>query len=55
MEQSVELLAEETELLEESLSLCLPQIPDDLGSNPGPRGGKPATNDLSYDTASRHL
>jgi hypothetical protein len=23
----------------------------DLGSNPGPQGGKPATNRLSYDTA----
>jgi hypothetical protein len=25
-----------------------PQIPHDLGSNPGRRGGKPATNSLNY-------
>jgi hypothetical protein len=33
--------------------LCPPQIPQDLtpGSNPGLRGGKPATNRLSYGTA----
>jgi hypothetical protein len=31
--------------------LCAPQIPHDLGSNPGRRGGKPATNRLSYGTA----
>jgi hypothetical protein len=31
--------------------LCSPQIPHDLGSNPVRRGGKPATNRLSYDTA----
>jgi hypothetical protein len=31
--------------------LCPPQIPLDLGSNPGRRGGKPATNRLSYGTA----
>jgi hypothetical protein len=31
--------------------LCTPQIPHDLGSNPGRRGGKPATNRLSYGTA----
>jgi hypothetical protein len=31
--------------------LCPPQIPHDLGSNPGRRGGKPATNRLSYGTA----
>jgi hypothetical protein len=30
-----------------------PQIPHDLGSNPGRRGGKPATNRLSYGTAIR--
>jgi hypothetical protein len=36
--------------------LCLPQIPhDDLGSNPGRRGGKPATNRLSYATAFPHV
>jgi hypothetical protein len=32
--------------------LCPPQIPHDLGSNPGRRGGKPATNRLSCGTAS---
>jgi hypothetical protein len=32
--------------------VCSPQIPHDLGSNPGRRGGKPATNRLSYGTAS---
>jgi hypothetical protein len=31
--------------------LCTPQIPHDLGSNPGRRGGKPASNRLSYGTA----
>jgi hypothetical protein len=30
--------------------LCT-QIPADLGSKPGRRGGKPATNRLSYGTA----
>jgi hypothetical protein len=36
-----------------SVPLCPPQIPHDQtpGSNPGRRGGKPATNRLSYDTA----
>jgi hypothetical protein len=34
-----------------SVPLCPPQIPHDLGSNPGRRGGKPATNPLSYGTA----
>jgi hypothetical protein len=29
-----------------------PQIPHDPGSNPGLRGGKPATNRLSYGAAS---
>jgi hypothetical protein len=33
------------------VSLCPPQISHDLGSNPGRRGGKPATNRLSYGTA----
>jgi hypothetical protein len=34
-------------------SLCSPQIPHepDVGSNPGLRGVKPATNRLSYCTA----
>jgi hypothetical protein len=31
--------------------LCSPQIPRDLGSNPGLRGGKPTTNRLRYGTA----
>jgi hypothetical protein len=31
--------------------LCPPQIPHDLGSKSGRRGGKPATNRLSYGTA----
>jgi hypothetical protein len=31
--------------------LCPPQIPHDQGSNPGRRGGKPATTCLSYGTA----
>jgi hypothetical protein len=31
--------------------LCPSQIPLDLGSNPGRRGGKPATNRLSYGAA----
>jgi hypothetical protein len=37
-----------------SVPLCPPQIPHDLnlGSNPGGRGGKPATNRLNYSTAS---
>jgi hypothetical protein len=30
--------------------LCSPQMPHDLGSNPDHRGGKPATNRLSYGT-----
>jgi hypothetical protein len=30
-----------------------PQIPHDLGSNPGRRSGKPATNRLSHGTASQ--
>jgi hypothetical protein len=37
--------------------LCPPQIPHDqtLGSNPGRRGGKPATNRLSYGAAYEHM
>jgi hypothetical protein len=31
--------------------LCPPQIPHDLGSTPGRRGGKPSTNRLCYGTA----
>jgi hypothetical protein len=34
-----------------TVPLCRPQIPHDLGSNPRRRGGKPATNRLSYGTA----
>jgi hypothetical protein len=30
------------------MPLCPPQIPHDLGSNPGRRGWKPATNRWSY-------
>jgi hypothetical protein len=30
------------------MPLCPPQIPHDLGSNPGRSSGKPATNRLSY-------
>jgi hypothetical protein len=33
------------------VTLCPPQILHDLGSNPGHRGGKPATNHLRYGTA----
>jgi hypothetical protein len=33
------------------MPLCRPQIPHDLLSNPGRRGGKPATNRMSYGTA----
>jgi hypothetical protein len=33
------------------MPLCGPQIPHDLISNPGCRGGKPATNRQNYDTA----
>jgi hypothetical protein len=33
------------------MPLCAPQIPHDLGSNPGFRCGKPETNRLSYGTA----
>jgi hypothetical protein len=46
----------ETEALGENLPPCYfgpPQIPHDLGSNPGSRGGKPATNRLSYGTAKK--
>jgi hypothetical protein len=56
VEQSVEWeLAGETEVLGENLpqstlSTTNPTWPD-LGSNPGRRGGKPATNRLSYGTA----
>jgi hypothetical protein len=43
-------LVGETEVLGESLPLCRPQIPHDLGSNPVHRSGDPATNCLSYGT-----
>jgi hypothetical protein len=33
------------------VSLCPPQIPHDLGSNPSRRDGKLAVNSLSYVTA----
>jgi hypothetical protein len=45
--------AAETEVLGENLSTTNPTRPD-LGSNPGHRGGKPANNRLSYNTAT-HL
>jgi hypothetical protein len=39
-----------------AVPLCPPQTPnDDLGSNPGRRGGKPSTNRLSYCTAIRYF
>jgi hypothetical protein len=38
-----------------TLSTTNPTWPPDLDSNPGHRGGKPATNRLSYGTALRHL
>jgi hypothetical protein len=49
-------LAGETEVLEENLpqrSFCPSQNPTwpDPGLNPGRRGGKPATNRLSYGAA----
>jgi hypothetical protein len=56
MEQLVEWrLAEETELLGENLPQShivhhKSHLPD-AGSNPGRRGGKPATNHLSYGAA----
>jgi hypothetical protein len=53
VEQLVEWLAGKTEVLGESLPQS--QIWIELGSNPGRRGGKPATNRLSYDTASLSL
>jgi hypothetical protein len=51
-------LAGETEVLEENLPqrhFCPSQIPTipDPGLNPGRRGGKPATNRLSYGAAFR--
>jgi hypothetical protein len=57
MKQCVEWeLAGETEVLGENKPECNVfhhkfHKWSDLGSNPGPRGGKPATNNLSYGTA----
>jgi hypothetical protein len=52
-------LAEETEVLGENLlqrHFCPSQNPTwpDPGLNPGRRGGKPATNRLSYGAVCRH-
>jgi hypothetical protein len=47
-------MAGEIEVLEEDLPKCHSvhhKSHDDLGSNPARRGGKPATNRLSYGTA----
>jgi hypothetical protein len=45
-------LAEETEMLREKLPRrhLVQHKSHNLGSNPGRRSGKPATNRLSYDT-----
>jgi hypothetical protein len=55
VEQSVELLARETEVLGRNLSHAALSTTNptcsDPGSNPGRRCGKPATNRLSYGTA----
>jgi hypothetical protein len=48
------ILTGETEVLGEKpvpLPLCPPQISTDLGSNPGMRGERQATNRLSHGTA----
>jgi hypothetical protein len=58
VEQSVECLAGETDMLGEktcpsaTLSTINPTLPEP-GFNPGLRGGKPATNRLSYSMAFR--
>jgi hypothetical protein len=56
IEKLVEWLAGETEVLGENLlhcRFCAPQTPTCCPDvNPGRRGGKPATNRLSYGTAS---
>jgi hypothetical protein len=55
MENLVELLAGKTEVLGENLPQCrfVHHKPHMIspGANPGRRGGKPATNRLSYGTA----
>jgi hypothetical protein len=51
MEKFVELLARESEVHGENLPQCR-CCPD---ANPGRRGGKPASNRLSYGTAMLHI
>jgi hypothetical protein len=56
-QQLVKWLARKTKVLVENMPpvpLCPPQIPHDLCSNLGRRGGKPATNHLSYGTVFPH-
>jgi hypothetical protein len=51
-------LAGETDVLGENLPqrhFCPSQNPTDPGLNPGRRGGKPATNRLSYGAATKKL
>jgi hypothetical protein len=57
VEKSVELLAGESEVPGEkpaAVPLYPPQIPYDLRSNPGRRGGKKRINRLSYGKVTYH-